>query len=534
VGDVIFATGVFGVDLDGDGDTDILAASSSQNHLQWFDNDGMDPPGFTTRTISPDNAATRSVRAADLDGDANLDVLAASGGSLVWYRNDGGDPPAFSKSIVELNAGQPQMADAVDVDDDGDPDVLTASAADSTVSWYALSEPVFGTCCLPDGTCLEAVCLADCASLLGWQWLGDTACADVTCPGGDTPSQFLVDRLDFDRFQTVVCELADFETRYFNREGNDLATEYIRQKLLSFGYDNVTLDPYIFGGLEKFNIYATKIGTKRPTEMYILGAHMDSININQDFDHAPGADDDGSGTSSVLEMARVFSSLDTDVSIRFVLWNNEETGLNGSAAYVESHKDLQGTEDEPTWIAMIQQDMIMYDRFQVPDADVEWQATAPADGAAVILAQFVAGAMGRYGDIPAQASNNMRNTDSVPFMTETVAISARENTRDEIGNGSNPHWHQATDRCSTYTQADFMHGFNIVKMVAGSIGELANASEPDCPEDVDRSGTVGFNDLLRVLSAWDNEGGAEDIDHSGRVDFNDVLRVLSAWGPCKG
>ena len=45
-----------------------------------------------------------------------------------------------------------------------------------------------------------------------------------------------------------------------------------------------------------------------------------------------------------MELARVFSGPDvqTERSIRFALWNNEETGLNGSAAYVEQRKDSAG------------------------------------------------------------------------------------------------------------------------------------------------------------------------------------------------
>ena len=58
------------------------------------------------------------------------------------------------------------------------------------------------------------------------------------------------------------------------------------------------------------NIYVTKIGTENPDRMYIVSAHMDSFNSqSEDQSFAPGANDDGSGTALVLELARVFASL---------------------------------------------------------------------------------------------------------------------------------------------------------------------------------------------------------------------------------
>ena len=57
--------------------------------------------------------------------------------------------------------------------------------------------------------------------------------------------------------------------------------------------------------------------------MYIIGAHMDGIGYGE------AANDDGSGTAIVMELARIFNCAGRADrrSIRFILWNNEETGL---------------------------------------------------------------------------------------------------------------------------------------------------------------------------------------------------------------
>src|SRR3989454_7497463 len=136
-------------------------------------------------------------------------------------------------------------------------------------------------------------------------------------------------------------------------------------------------------------VYCTKIGATHPAEMYIVGAHMDGIGWGE------AANDDGSGTALVMELARVFSSADvrTDRSIRFVLWNNEETGLNGSRAHVDQRRALQGTRDEAKWVGRIQHDMMLFDHGmpradgtlppdQRPEADVniEFQGRAKIGG----------------------------------------------------------------------------------------------------------------------------------------------------------
>jgi hypothetical protein len=242
-------------------------------------------------------------------------------------------------------------------------------------------------------------------------------------------------------------------------------------------------------------VFCTKIGATRPGEMYIIGAHMDGIGWGE------AANDDGSGTALVLELARVFHAPDvvTDRSIRFILWNNEETGLNGSRAYVEQRRDLQGKEDppgsgkypEPKWLGMIQHDMMMFDHGmpredgtlsgeQRPEADVniEFAGTSKMAAESQTLAWFFRSANDRYAtDYPATVGNRMQSTDSVPFQDFVAAISLRENERGaHIGSGWDPHWHQPSDLFATFSDKDFRLGLNAAQTTLAAIAQLTNAT----------------------------------------------------------
>jgi hypothetical protein len=243
-------------------------------------------------------------------------------------------------------------------------------------------------------------------------------------------------------------------------------------------------------------VFCTKIGSTHPEEMYIVAGHMDGIGWGE------AANDDGSGTALVMELARVFSSPDvqTDRSIRFALWNNEETGLDGAKAYVAQRKDLQGKESpagsgrypEPKWLGMIQHDMMMFDhgmphkdgtigKDQRPEADVniEYQMTSKFAEAAMHLALKFQLANEKYAtDYPANVGPHMTNTDSTPFQDLTPALSFRENERGaQIGNGWDPHHHQATDVYATFSDDDFRLGLNAAQTTLGAVAELAGAKQ---------------------------------------------------------
>ncbi|HXE60331.1 MAG TPA: M20/M25/M40 family metallo-hydrolase [Gemmatimonadaceae bacterium] len=245
---------------------------------------------------------------------------------------------------------------------------------------------------------------------------------------------------------------------------------------------------------QRQEVYCTKIGTDHPDEMYIVGGHMDGIGWGQ------AANDDGSGTALVMQLARVLNMPDvhTDVSIRFILWNNEETGLNGSRAYVAQRAALQGKEDpagsgkypEPRWLGMIQHDMVMFDhgmpnaegtvsKTQRPEADVniEFQSASTFADASEKLAWVFRDANEKYAtNYPAAVGPHMTNTDSAPFQDLVPAISVRENERGmQIGAGWDPQWHQPTDVFTTYTDDDFRLGLNAAQTTLGAVATLAGA-----------------------------------------------------------
>jgi hypothetical protein len=233
-------------------------------------------------------------------------------------------------------------------------------------------------------------------------------------------------------------------------------------------------------------VYCTKWGTARRGEMYIVGAHMDGIGYGQ------AANDDGSGTAIVMELARIFSAPDvvTDVSIRFALWNGEEGGLKGANAYVVQRFFRQGQPDEPRWLGMVQHDMMMFDHGMpnpdgtVPpeqrreaDVNIEFQETSKMAAESARLAFVFKVANARYAtDYPATIGPHMQSTDSVPFQDLIPAISLRENERrDHIGFGWDPHWHQPTDVFATFSDADFRLGLNAAQTTLAAMAQLTKA-----------------------------------------------------------
>ena len=131
-------------DVDQDGDVDVLAASSGDDRITWYENDGTPTDGGWTSHIIVDESASFEgifdVKSVDIDGDGDIDVVAAdeAEGDVLWYRNDGTPRDGeWVEYAISANTNPTGIAIG-DLDGDGDPDVVEGGSTNEgfTVEWF--------------------------------------------------------------------------------------------------------------------------------------------------------------------------------------------------------------------------------------------------------------------------------------------------------------------------------------------------------------------------------------------------------------
>jgi Peptidase family M28 len=116
-------------------------------------------------------------------------------------------------------------------------------------------------------------------------------------------------------------------------DSNYASRDWLATKFSSFGYDSIVIDSFTASIYTLFdqcqNVLAYKVGTLLPDHHIIIGAHRDAVSVS------PGADDNGTGTAAVLEIARILKDIETNVTIVFALFDAEENGLIGAWHYAD-------------------------------------------------------------------------------------------------------------------------------------------------------------------------------------------------------
>ncbi|MDC7999600.1 T9SS type A sorting domain-containing protein [Aequorivita todarodis] len=125
-------------DLDGDGDLDVIfAQSATGSGLYWYANNGEGIFG-SRNTITTTPVLEKDVETADMDGDGDIDVILASSNdnTVAWYKNLDGNGNFGNAIIITQVAVRVQSIKVSDIDGDGDGDILSASSNDGKIAWY--------------------------------------------------------------------------------------------------------------------------------------------------------------------------------------------------------------------------------------------------------------------------------------------------------------------------------------------------------------------------------------------------------------
>ena len=128
-------------DINGDGNMDVVCAAWTGGVIMAFYGSGGENPSWTSQTVDPNCTAAHGTRACDIDNDGDMDIVSASinNSRLYLYRNGGGSTPSWDREDLGTIAGA-SMVRLGDLDGDGDMDAVSSSWGNSGVAWWENTE----------------------------------------------------------------------------------------------------------------------------------------------------------------------------------------------------------------------------------------------------------------------------------------------------------------------------------------------------------------------------------------------------------
>lgn len=259
-----------------------------------------------------------------------------------------------------------------------------------------------------------------------------------------------VSQSNYTYYMTDMLYTSLGDDRGFGTE-HDLARDNIYSHFAGLGLD-VSYQPFEYAGSTYSNVVGIHRGTVRPDDIYIVGAHFDSVNN-------PGADDNASGTAGVMEAARVLSQYAFEATLVFIGFDREEQWLVGSRAYANAHA-------ADNILGMISLDMIAY------NGTASGKASIYGGTGSAALTQALAGAFDSYGN---GLTGIDRGTlygyasDHVPFADAGFQACLLI----EYDHLLNPYYHTLQDSTDTPGYIDYVYATNIVGAVTGFLAESA-------------------------------------------------------------
>lgn len=204
------------------------------------------------------------------------------------------------------------------------------------------------------------------------QLLGSKFLSDIAPPKNYTYPETIsyksdvkdfISKIDTDKMYENLSKFTSFYTRYYKSETGYESAQWLEgklQEIIAPVKDVVNLSRVNHEGWDQFSIIASIPG--KVDSKVIVGAHQDSVNLLfPSLMRSPGADDDGSGTVTILEAFRIL--MDSYVkgdfkphhTLEFHFYSAEEGGLLGSFDVYQKYY-----QQKETVVGLLQQDMTGY------------------------------------------------------------------------------------------------------------------------------------------------------------------------------
>ena len=282
----------------------------------------------------------------------------------------------------------------------------------------------------------------------------------------DPFTQSIVDAVDPARWFADVTTLTGWDRHSKNTAQLTFARNWIGSQFSALGL-TVTTPAFTAGGFTASNVIGTWSGTVLPDEWVVVGGHYDSrqANINT-ITSTPGAEDNASGCSGVIEMARVIVATRPERSVLFMCYAGEEQGLYGSKAHVTG---LQTSGDIGKVQHAMIMDMIGYAATDYIEVLLESNVTQQA-----IIATYAAAAATYVPGLHVMTATNANGSDHVPY------LNAGRSSLLTIENDWNiyPHYHKSTDTPANMGSYALAMGGAILRMNAAVLAGLTRRADP--------------------------------------------------------
>lgn len=266
---------------------------------------------------------------------------------------------------------------------------------------------------------------------------------------------------------TNLQEFSNFGIKTTGSTNNANALNWIKNKYLSYGYSasQIVEDPFSYTSgsntINSKNLVITKTGTVYPNKFVIICGHYDSIN-------GPGVNDNGSGTSIILEAARILKDIPTEYSIKFIHFSGEEQGLRGSTHYANTVA-YQGTNRVLDIKLVFNLDQVggkVGNNNNTIYCDEDMGGNPNNTAASVAATQELVTLTGLYSPLLTDI-DTAENTDYVPFELKGEVITGYfEKIRSNYPHTSN----------DTFANTDPVYIYNVGKASVGALQHFAVAA----------------------------------------------------------